>query len=587
MNCTFQALNQSVKQLPQYLTNVRPGLIEQFTAQLEACLDLLDSSSETPDNFAQTVFDLFENEDAFSKALCNLGQRPEYKNSSQQHQIEFLKCANDVYTALVQEGHLEDFLCSLKAPPPQSKKKSRAKSQKSDASLRFSYAYITRYQTGFQKTQIEKWRNQDLVDDEDESVNLATVRERNLLEEYLHTPSGKLSYMDFFTRMIEPLDENTVIALRGKLGVGKSLLTQFIVCDKLSQNKDNVILFIGQRSSANDETGRQLLRAFKEKRFRREKRKRRRFFIIVDEPDADKWKWAESEWRRLYAAAQYYSAKIILLIRDGSNDVNLLQYFPVDPNNTIYLQEAQVPVPMPAGWKKWIKTKKIPYKFLEELRQLPLFRLPIDNRLWRLSNQTLFPDSDLADCFSNTYILIDTLYVTRLRNKEVQTGANKKRVHDEEFYRSCDKLFQYVAFKLCENGGSVSWTEGMPNQSDNWAALMEDGFVENILKINSRKGQQSQNVINGFRYDLLYLYFLIREFRDRIMTGEGLDQVLPLLKRLDDVGYNVLVDGLHNLANDKKAQGIKNLQHFQKASTKRSTAQYNEDIASLINLLKH
>lgn len=539
MASTFDTIKHAATRLPQYLGDDDDGLAQEFTKLLGSFKASFSRSREELEDAAQVLCELFRQGWELEKIIQELGKRPISKKK------EICICAAKVRKALVNADRLDDFLNDLQSPPPVPKKAASSKTRSPDtdappSSPNFSYADIRQYKEHRQNGQIENWKSEALVEDEGDHANLEAVMLRGLLEECLHTTCGELSYQEFYTQRIE-LSKDTVIALRGRLGVGKSQLAQYLVCNIISKSEDNIILFVGQRSSAATKEGRQLLQAFKKQRFRRGRKTTGKFYIVIDEPDADYLRWNEGDWEKLYSAAKHYQAKIILLIRDGSNDKELLKYFPVNSSNIVQLQEAHKPLPMPVGSKRWIDSKKIPSSLLAELRRLPLFRLPIDNRLWRLSNQTLSSNETLTSCFSNAYALVDYLYVNRLRDKEVHTGANGNIPHDEEFYRQCDELLQYVAFKLCENGGAVSWTEGTPDQLNRWSSLIGDGFVENILKINSRKGQQSQSVISGFWYDSFYSYFLVREIRDRLASGRGLDEVLPLIidKSKDVLKYSM------------------------------------------------
>lgn len=576
VGCTFQTIKHAVEQLPHYLGKVDAGLAQEFITQL----DSFAASHKTSGHAAQTLCTLFEE----NRELDLILQKPD--NDFAEGDKNLFQCAARVREALIQAECLEAFLNDLKSPPSRKKKSDASKSQKSNGSPNFSYASIRQYKDNLQRELLDSWANQDLVDDEGDYVNLDEVIRRGLLENCLHTTDGDLSYQEFYKQKVEPM-QDTVIALCGKLGVGKSLLTQYVACNMISKNEDNIIIPIGQRSAATAKAGKTLLQAFKQKRFRRERKTTGKFYIIIDEPDADQLRWSEAEWKKLYSAAQYYMAKIILVIRDGSNDEELLEYFSVKSSNIIHLQEAPKAVPMPEGWENWIDKEKIPYALLEKLRQLPLFRLLIDNRLWRLSNQTFSSTDMLTDCFRNTYTLIDYLYVNRLRDKEAHTGSNTKNTGDKDFYGQCDELFQHIAFKLCENGGPVSWIEGTPDQSGGWGTLIKDGFVENILKINSRRGQQSQSVISGFRYASLYYYFLTWEIRNRIVSGEGLEQAIPLL--IKESGskpdYNILADGLCDLPNDMKSKAKRNLQDFKKTNRQCSRPPCNKVLKSLILLL--
>jgi len=575
VGCTFQTIKQAAKQLPQYLGKADAGLAQEFITQL----DSFTTSHKASDHAAQNLCTLFENE----RELDLILQKSD--NDFAEGEKNFFLCAARVRKALIRAEHLEVFLNDLKSPSSRKKKSDASKSRKPNGSPKFSYACIRQYKEVPQKELLDSWANQDLVDDKEDYVNLDEVIRRGLLEECLHTTDGVISYQEFYRKKIEPM-QDTVIALRGELGVGKSLLTQYVACKIISKKEDNIIIPIGQRSAAASKDGKTLLQAFKQKLFRRERKITGKFYIIIDEPDADQLRWNEAEWKKLYAAAQYYTAKIILVIRDGSNDEKLLKYFSVKSSNIIHLQEAPKAVPMPEGWEKWIDEKKIPYELLEKFRQLPLFRLLIDNRLWRLLNQKFCSTDMLKDCFLNTYTLIDYLYVNRLRDKEAHTGSNTKNTGDKDFYGQCDEFFQYIAFKLCENGGPVSWTEGIPDQRSGWETLIKDGFVENILNINFRRGQQSQSVISGFRHTPLYHYFLTWEFRNRLVGGEGLDQAIPLLiKELERPDHNILADGLRELPNDMKNKAIQNLEHSKKTNRQFSKAPYNKVLKSLIDLL--
>lgn len=580
MYSTYETIKQASKRLPHYLDKINPDLAKEFLSKLDTFPDLFAPSCEAQEEAAKTLYKAFNSTNELNRILLNLHTFPETKKEA-----AFFECVAEVRRALTLANYLDEFLDDLNLQTNNKNDASQSKSQKSDSAPKFSYSCIRRYQEEFPATWLEPWKNQDLADGRDELVNLATVRKRNLLEECIHTPEGDISYQNFYKEKVVAT-RGTVIALCGKLGIGKSLLIQYIVCDIISTDKNNVILLIGQRSSASSESGKQLICAFKDKLIRRENKKRR-FYLIIDEPEADQMHWGESDWRKLNAAANYYSAKIILLIRDGSSDKKLLQYFSVGSENITYLQEAQSPVPMPAGWQNWIDPKKIPCEYLDDLRQLPLFRLSIDNCLWRLENQTIPPGSMLRKYFRNTYALLDDLYVTRLRDKEAQTGANRNTGHGEQFYNDCDSLFQFAAFKLWENGGSVSWNSGTPGQLDKWKTLLDDGFVENILQVQSRKGQQSQNTIIGFQHEPLYHYFGVREFRERIVSGKDLEQTLMLLINNLDCApdRNILVDGLCDLSNDKKSQGIQNLNRLKKTNRAFSKAQYKEVLNSLIELL--
>ena len=586
MASTFDTIKYAATQLPQYLGDDDDSLAQEFTKLLGSFKASFASSREELEDATQVLCELFEKGWELDQIVQELNKRPTSKIK------EICRCAAKVREALVDADRLDDFLNNLKSPPPGPKKTASSKTRSSDkdtppSSPNFSYADIRQYKEHRQNSQIESWKSEALVEDEGDHANLEAVMLRGLLEECLHTTCGELSYQEFYTQRIE-LSKDTVIALRGRLGVGKSQLAQYLVCNIISKNEDNIILFVGQRSSAATKEGRQLLQAFKNQRFKRGRKTTGKFYIIIDEPDADHWRWHKGDWEKLYSAAKHYQAKIILLIRDGSNDKELLKYFFVNSSNIVQLQEAHKALSMPTGSKRWIDSKKIPGSLLTELRRLPLFRLAIDNRLWRLSNQTLSSNETLTSCFRNAYALVDYLYVNRLRDKEVHTGANGKISHDEKFYQQCDELFQYVAFKLCENGGVVSWTEGTPDQLNRWSSLIEDGFVENILKISSRKGQQSQNVISGFWYSSFYSYFLVREIRDRLASGRELDEVLPLIieKSKDLLKYSMLADGLCDLANDVKQKAIQNLRHLNTENKQFAKQTYRDAITYLIDLLK-
>lgn len=585
MYCTYETIKQVSERLPRYLAKTDPGLAEKFLSELDTFQDLFDPTQEAQENAAKTLYEAFESEKVLNTLLQGLRSGPLTQNAvAKNPKAVFFECVAEVRRALIRANHLNDFLNNLNPQVLNKNDASQPKSQKADSTPKFSYSCIRQYQKEFPETWLEPWENQDLVDDKDEHVNFATVRERNLLEECIHTPAGDVSYHDFYAQRVEAA-RGTVIVLCGKLGIGKSLLSQYIVCNELAPNANNIILLIGQRSSADTENGRQLIHAFKEQLIRRE-HKKRKFYIIIDEPEADRLHWGEAECKKLNAAAKYYSAKIILLIRDGSSDRKLLDYFAVSSENITHFQEAVSPVPMPTGWGNWINPEKIPFQYLEGLRRLPLFRLSIDNRLWRLINQTPPPNNTLEDYFRNTYTLLDYLYVTRLRNKEAQTGSNKNVEHSEQFYEDCDSMFQFVAFKLWENGGSVSWNSGTPGQLDKWKTLLEDGFVDNILRIQSREGQQSQNVIKGFQHEPLYHYFLVREFRSRIESGKGLSQALALLIKSQDCAFkNILADGLYDLSNDKKIRGVRKLERLRKVNREFSNPQSKKALESLIGLL--
>lgn len=587
MDSTFQKIQYAVEQLPRYLDEnaENSDLIQSFQKKLLSFKASFPGPAREFEKAAQGLCKLFYPNGEIDKLL----QNPEHYFSDPQR-AEFYTCMAKVREKLVQADRLNLFLNDLESLLPKKRNvssgtRSSDSPQGNTHSPNFRYADIRDYRQYQQQEILAGWESAILVEDDGDHADLDAVMRRGLLEEFLYTSEGRLSYEDFFTQRIEP-KENTVTVLQGGFGVGKTQLTQYIVVKKIAENPDNVILFIGQRSTSATTEGKQLLKAFRDKSFRRERKNRGRFYIVIDEPSADPVRWTKTEWKKLLNAARHYQAKIILLVRDHSNDEELLQYFSVNSADIVRLQEAVPPIHLKQEWRQWIDPEKISDSLLDELRKLPLFRLMIDNRLWRLSNQSLSSTEPLRRCFHSAYALIDSLYTERLRDKEVRTGANGKSLHDEEFYAQCDKLFQYVAFKLCENDGSVSLTEGTPDQLAIWSVLIEDGFVKNIIKIDSRKGQGSQDVIKGFYYESFYHYFLVRELRDRLISGEELEDALSLLvKKKSDImqmiQHNMLADGLYDIPNDLKQKAVKNLRplkKFYKSSDK-------ELVAILLDLL--
>lgn len=590
MASTFEKIKYASAQLPQYLGSDADSsdLVRRFKDGLVSYKASFKGSPKEFEEAAQGLCDLFTVDRELDILALGVGDCiSDHKN------VEFYMCAAKVRERLHKAGRLNSFLNDLKTPLPKEKRSVSSKTRNSDTtqgnahSPGFRYSVISQYKQHQQRDILVSWKSEALVEDDGDHADLDAIISRGLLEECLYTPEGKLTYENFYTQKIESKD-NTVIALQGGLGVGKTQLTQYIVLKKLAEKEDNVILFIGQRSSSSTAEGKELLRAFKNQKFKRERKIIGKFYIIIDEPSADSLRWTKNEWEKLHNAAKHYQAKIILLVRDHSSDEDLLQYFHVNSANIVQLQEAGAPISLPEGGRQWIDPTKIPDLLLDELRRLPLFRLLIDNQLWRLSNHCLSSTEELTCCFRNAYALIDNLYAERLRDKEVHTGANKKALPNETFYLQCDKLLQYVAFKLCENNGSVSLTEGAPNQLAIWGSLIDDGFVKNIIKIESRRGQESQGVIKGFYYGPFYHYFLVRELRDRLISSEGLEDALSLLidKSADMLQYNMLADGLYDMANDIKQKAVKNLESLKMKDKKFTKLPYKKTIAILLDLLK-
>lgn len=585
MSSTFNKTKQAAARLPDYLGEDGEELRKEFEKHLDSFQASFNTSKERA-RAAQTLCELFEQDSGLERIL----QKPD----SEIIHKELYECMLRIRTALSRENRLADFLRILKSPSPGTKKRASSKSSRQGGSGRppsFSYKDIRQYQEHHQKEQIDLWKSEALVEDDGDHANLAVIMERGLLDKNIHTPNGDISYDGFYAQKIETMEE-TVIVLQGKLGVGKSQLSQYIVLQKIVENEDNIILFIGQRGSSYKKEGWQLLKAFKSQLFKRGRKTTGKFYIIIDEPEADHWHWTKSDWTKLYNAAKFYQSKIILLIRDNSNDRQLLQLLP-PTTNIIQLLEAPKAPALPLNWEQFVDQEKIPDALLEELRRLPLSRLPIDNCLWRLSCQQLDPDirETLISRFCSAYALIDHLYVTRFRDKEAHTGVNKKTEHDEAFYRQCDKMLQHIALKLCENGGTVSWTEGTPDQSHNWDRLLNDGFIENIIKIQPRKGELSQGTITGFQHRSFYFYFLTREIRDRLTSGEELKDILQILVRIfetadpNDYTLKILIDGLIDLPNDLKRKARENLSRFEEENKTFSGSPYRRTVASLIELL--
>lgn len=589
MASTFEKIEHAAAQLPQYLGSDAGSsdLIRKFKNGLASYKESFKGPRKEFEEAAQSLCALF----AVDRELDVLTQ--DFDRFSEHKNLEFYMCAAEVRERLLNAGQLNSFLDDLKAPLPREKRSVSSKTRNSDTTQRntnspgFRYSDIKQYKQYQQSDILAGWRSALLVEDYGDHADLDAVMNRGLLEERLYTPQGELTYEDFYKNIIEPKNIR-VIALQGRLGVGKTQLTQYIVLKKIAEKPDNVILFIGQRSSSATAEGKQLLKAFKDQKFKRERKILNKFHIIIDEPRADPLRWTKRDWEKLRNAAEHYQAKIILLVRDYSSDVELLQCFNVGSDNTVQLQEAAHPIPLPRGWMNWIDPKKVSDSLLDELRRLNLFRLLIDNRLWRLSNQSLSSNEELTRCFRNAYALIDNLYTERLRDKEVHTGANRKALHDEMFYLQCDKLLQHVAFKLCENNGSVSFTKGTLDQLDIWSSLLDDGFVKNIIKIEFRKGQESQGVIKGFYFNSFYHYFLVRELRDRLVSGEGLEDALSLLidKSADMLKHDMLADGLYDMANDIKQKAVKNLESLKTTDAKFTKSSYKKIIDSLLELLK-
>lgn len=589
MASKFETIKYAAAQLPQYLgsDDDSSALIQEFNDGLASYKKSFKGAPKDFEKAVQSLCELFADDRELDRLVQNIDRIPGSPN------VGFYECAAKVREKLLGAGQLNSFLNAIKTPLSREKRSVSSKTRNSDTtqgstnSPGFRYSDIKQYKQYQQSDILAGWRSALLVEDYGDHADLEAVMNRGLLEERLYTPQGELTYEEFYRNIIEP--KNTrVIALQGRLGVGKTQLTQYIVLKRIAENPDNVILFIGQRSSSAMAGGKQLLKAFKDQRFKRERKILNKFHIIIDEPRADPLRWTKRDWEKLRNAAEHYQAKIILLVRDHSSDVELLQCFSVSSANTVQLQEAVHPIPLPRGWRNWIDPKKVSDSFLDELRRLNLFRLLIDNRLWRLSNQSLSSTEELTRCFRNAYALIDNLYTERLRDKEVHTGANRKALHNEMFYLQCDKLLQHVAFKLCENNGSVSLTEGTPDQLAIWSSLIDDGFVNNIIKIDFRKGQESQGVIKGFYFSSFYHYFLVRELRDRLISGEGLEDALSLLieKSADMLKHDMLADGLYDMANDIKQKAVKNLESLKTKDAKFTKSPYKKTIDSLLELLK-
>jgi len=587
---TFETIQHAAAHLPRYLGSdaYSSTLAQRFQDGLDSYKVYLQNSGESLESAAKGLYELFIDGGELKRMLME--QEVELIPGSKN--IDFYICTAEVREKLVNAGKLNLFLDEFKAPSAKSKKNGSSTARNSGTAQSgtrrpdFRYSDIFQYSQHQQRSTLASWKSEPLVEDDGDHADLDAVMRRGLLEKCLYTPDGELTYDDFYTQKIES-NRDTVIALRGGLGVGKTQLTQYIVLKKIAAKEDNVILFIGQRSCSAATEGRQLLREFKSQKFKPGKKISGKFYIIIDEPSADRLRWNKSDWEKLYNAARHYQSKIILLVRDHSSDEDLLQYFHVGSENIVQLQEAPKPIPLPENAEQWIDHQKLPAPLLDELRRLPLFRLPIDNRLWRLSHQKLSSNETLTSCFRSAYALIDHLYTNRLRDKEVHTGANRKVQHDEMFYQQCDELLQYVAFKLCQNNQSVSWTEGAPDQLPIWDSLICDGFINNIIKIEPRKGQQSQSVIKGFYHSPFYNYFLVREVRDRLVGNRQLEEVLSLITdRTDDmIKYNMLADGLCALANDHKSSAIQNLKDFKAENKKFAKSSYKETILTLIDLL--
>lgn len=586
MASTFKKIKHAAKRLPRYLGSDEKSseLAKRFEKGLDSYEASVKSSHKDVEEAANGLCQLFAKDGEWDRMLQQTDRIPDSKN------IAFYQCAAEVRDALVKADRLTPFLEDLNAPSARAERTAppttrNPRTARGGTRPSFRYTDIPQYQRQ-QKDILASWKSEPLVEGEGDHADLGALINRGLLEQYLYTPAGKLTYQDFYTQKIEP-EDNAVIALRGRLGVGKTQLTQYIVLNKIAENEDNIILFIGQRSSAATKEGKQLLQVFKDRKLRPAKKFTGKFYIIIDEPNADRLRWNKGDWVKLRDAAKSYQAKIILLVRDHSSDEDLIQHFLVDSDHIVLLQEALTPIPLPEGGMQWIDPKKIPGSLLDEFRRLPLSRLPIDNRLWRLSNQSLSSSEALTSCFRSAYALAEMLYVTRFRDKEGRTGSSRKTPYGEDFCQQCDDLLQYMALKLCQNNMSVSWTEGAPDHLPLWDLLIQDGFISNIIKIESRKGQQNQSVIKGFYHSPFYNYFLVREVRDRLVNNEELPEILSLMadKNGDMLKYNMLADGLCALANDQKLSAIKNLEKL-KADKKFVKPPYKEIISTLMDLLR-
>lgn len=554
---SYQKMETALDAFKEHLQSQKDAEYSEVLSLVDALLKSLNALQNSEESMAGRVFEAVCTHFGNVRELRQLTSGSE--NPIGNVSAQFVTNTLNLQQALSSKQLLECFTDSFLNAHAKSRQPAAQSRANPSCSRKFTFQDVKTYQQTDQKALIEQIRGTPLLKKLDTNTTLDTILARQLLDMNLYTEEGTISYEEFYQRYFVQSNGRQILSIHGELGVGKTQFLYWLTCTKLAYEVDNVILFLGRISSRSTPTGRKVMNHFLNRDIRKERR--RKFYIIIDEIEAEKGRLSR---KKLIQAAQYYQATIINVVRESSQELDDADgYY---PSVSVTLQVPPTPLPLPEGTESILQKFNLSRDIIEELRYLPLFRLPIDNTLWRLKNQNLSANTreNILRPFRNEFTLLHWLYKNRLQEKEAQTGGNLNGT-DDQIYQKIDQLLEDVAFSLTLHGSPVSWSgSDLHARNGEIKQFLDDGFIQNVLKVDLAVHNMEDSAINGFRFPSFQQYFLTVVVRKAITKGCKLKEVLSLRLR-ENVApdfRSIFHAGMRDLAKDQRLLAQKELTHI-------------------------